>query len=609
VSEPTAIARADMLQLFVAAAARHPNRPALSGPRGRTLTYRQLVVAVVGIAKSLRANGFAPDEQMLSLIRRDPESIVLALGTVAAGGSVILAEPGSPPELFAAAAAFPQPRWAVAQSTRYAAGSLPILRAFARRRGLLLPDYAALGVRTLRAGRWLPGVPSGSISLRRLRGVRGIIDAQPLPGLAENLSADAVVVFTAGTTGPAKAVVHTRGSFGAAVPELISKYQIGPRARVYTDQLMVGLSTLAAGAHWRLPAVGAAPRMDPARFARSVGRATHIFLAPADLAAVVEAVSERLAPRPPALQHIVVGGAPVLPTLVSRTLAVLPDVQVLAVYGTTEITPIAIADGLEELAGNSAGDPVGNLLPGVQARIAPDGELIVHGPHLAKGYLGEPPFTEFATGDLAEVRGRSLVLLGRKQEMFTRGNTTINPAQYEPSIEALPGVGHAALVGASDPAGAGPLVLVLQPAGQRVDDHPLASEPKQSNTRDDDGMEPQQVSVLVNHPLAAAVRAALPSVVEAAALPDQILVLSSIPTMARDRKTDRVALRRLLQELPAQDTEPIERTERVERVSVTAAGRVLAVIGRRFRDLGGWIRLPRRRRRFPGARKRSDDRR
>jgi len=596
VSEPTAsIAPADVLQLILAAAARHPNRPALSGSRGRTLTYRQLVVAVIGVAKSLRRNGFAPGDRMLSFVRRDQESLVLALGTVAAGGSVILAHPGSPPELFAADAVLAQPRWAAAGSRMYAASYLPILRAVTRRRGLLLPDYPALGVRTLRAGPWLPGVPSGSISLRRLRGVRGI-DSQPLPGLAENFTAEAVVVFTAGTTGPAKPVVHTRGSLGAALPALISRCEIGPRARVYTDQLTMGLSTLAAGAHWRLPAVGSVPRVDPARFARSVGRATHIFLAPADLAAVLEAVFERLAPPPPALRHIVVGGAPVLPSLVSRTLAVLPDVQVLAVYGTTEITPIAVADDLE-LVGNGTGDPVGNLVPGLQARIAPDGELIVHGPHLAKEYLGEPPFTEFATGDLAELRGRSLVLLGRKQHMVVRRNTTIYPALYEPSIEALPGVGHAALIDAPDLTGAERLVLVLQPAGQRVDDHPLASEPKQSNTRDDDGMEPQQVSVLVNHPLAASVRAALPSVVDAAALPDQVLVLSSIPTVARDGRTDRAALRRLLQGLPAQDTEPIERTEWADRLGVTTASRILTVIGRRFWSVGGRIRAPRRRRR------------
>lgn len=485
----------DLLDRILRAATTYPDRPALSGHRGRAMRYRDLAVSIIATAKGLRRNGFRSGDRLLFSVRPDPEGIVLALGTVAAGGSVVFVDPGIGPELFSARMALAQPAWAAAESVLYATPLLRPLQTLTRRAGGQLPDYAALGIRTLRAGPWLPGLPAGTISISGLAKGRGPIDEDRLPGLRDDPSAEATVVFTSGTTGPPRAVVHTRGSLGAALSVLAERYKLYPRAQVYSDQFMLGLPALATGAHWQLPPLGFAPRMDPARFAKGMGQATHTYLMPADLAAVLTAISERLAPRPSTLQQILVGGAPVLPMLVNRVSAVLPGVEVLAVYGMTEIVPIAIADGVDKLVADKDGDLVGRLLPGVTARLAEDGELIVAGPHLAKGYLGEPPLREHATGDLAILRGESVVLLGRRQDMIIRGRTTIYPAQYEPGIEAIPGVGHAVMVGVPDEIGDEHVVLVVQPAGQHVQDHPLAGTAKESNSRNDERFEPPPTGV------------------------------------------------------------------------------------------------------------------
>ncbi len=376
-------------------------------------------------------------------------------------------------------------------------------------------------------------------------------------GLQGDPGAEAAVLFSAGAADGPKAVVHTRGSLGSAVSGIAARHEIDHLATVYSNLFVLGMPALASGAHWRLPPTGLAPRVDPARFAKSMGAATHAFLFPVDLAAVLTAISERLAPKPPELQQIIAGGAPVLPPLVARLQAVLPDVQLLAIYGMAEMLPIAVAEGRDKLLADPDGDLVGELQPGVQARIAADGELIVSGPSLAKGYLGEPALTEHATGDLAVIRGRTVVLLGRKQDMIRRGAAQIYPAVHESAIEALPGVGHAAMVGLPNEIGEERIVLVLQPAGQPVNDQPLAGEPKQSNSRDDRPPDPTQVSVLLHHPLATAVAPILPDVIDPAALPDQIVVLSAIPTAGRGRRPDRVALRRLLADIPPEDRDSV----------------------------------------------------
>ncbi len=551
----------DLFHLILQTATAHPNRPALSGPRGRPLSYRDLTVAVLSVAKSLRRLGFGPGQRLLYAMPPHPRGIVLALGAVAAGGSVVFAEPGARPELLATRTMPTGPAWLAGQSSVLAVGPFHRLRLL--RSSDRPPVPAGHDIRTLRAGPWRPGLPRGTVSIRGLQAGRAFPNGAPLPGPAG--SAAEVVLFATDQ----ETVVHTQGSLVAAVSMLGAQFQIGQRSRILSDQLLVGLTALVAGAHWRMPTPGLPPRAEPARFAKTLARATHTVLGPADLSAVLGAISDGLAPSPRALAHVVVSGPAVGLSLLARTVAVLPQAQVLTVYGKPEIMPIAVTDGRRRL---EAVDATATLAPGVEARIAPDGELIVRGPNLARSRLWQPPMTEFATGDLAELNGRSLVLLGRKHHVILRGTTAIAPELYEPAIAALPGVRHAVLIGVPDETGFERVVLVLQPAGQPVNDAPLAGEPKQSHSRTAEGIDAQQISVLVHHPLATAVTAALPSVLDATARPDQVVVLSAFPAagpvsdpgpppeMEPAVGVDRAALRRLLADLPVEDAEPLLET-------------------------------------------------
>ncbi|TDC89248.1 class I adenylate-forming enzyme family protein [Actinomadura sp. 7K507] len=489
-------------------AARTPGEVALVAGDGTHLTYGDLRRQVLAVRHGLLSRGLAAGDGVLFSVRPSPESLVLALGVVAAGGVVVFADPGAGPEMFTARLRLARPRWSAAESVLYAGSRLRPVRAYARRRGLLLPNLADLRIpgegpmRHIHVGRRLPGVPRGALSFERLTG-----GAAPEPGTGGDPDAPAAVIFTSGTTADPRAVVHTQASLAAALDLFRARLPLGPGDVVHTDQLMLGLPTLIAGARWSMPPLFCAPA-DFARLMRE-REATHTFCVPVHLAEVLDAAPEL----PPSLRYVLLGAAPAPAAILRRAVAAAPSAEVLSVYAMTEVLPVAIASAREKLAHTGSGDLLGAPLPGVGARLADDGELLLSGPSLCRGYLGGDPLTELPTGDLARLDGGRLVLTGRKKDMLIRGKFNLYPGLYEPSIAALPGVAEAAIVGVPDP-GTGDEEVVLAVVGPGD--------------------------------LPARLRRSLPDVIDHDALPDRIVVLDALPRSGRTRKLDRDRLRELV---------------------------------------------------------------
>ena len=538
----------DILAALLDSCERTPDAPALS-LRRTTLRYRDLADRIHGVASSLTAAGLKPGDRVLFSVRPGIDGICLALGIIAAGGTVVFADPGAGDAMFRARAALAAPAWVAAESVLYAASSGP-LRGIARRRGLELPDYGTVvpDARHLYTGPWLPGVPRGALRFSRLSsalelgakaisglrrdasadgrpgrlitGERSRYAAAPLldqPGTASPLldqpNHEALIIFTSGTTDAPKAVVHSRASLGTGLDDFASAVGFVSGERVLTDQLMVGIPALIAGAHWQLPPAGADPGARPERYLDLLPGADVLFAVPAALDALLRML-EHTPAKTPKLRALIVGGAPVLRPLLLRARAQLPGTVIRAVYGMTEILPVAIADGDEKLAFTGVGDYVGQVMSHVSVRID-DGELVVAGEGLALGYLGEPPLAELRTGDLARIEAHRLVLAGRSKDMFIRGSTNVYPGLYEPVIAGLPGIAEAAIVGVPDDVGDDRLVLVIVP-GDGYDE--------------------------------AALRRALPGLIDSAVLPDRIMTMSDLPRSGRSHKLDRAALGRLVSE-------------------------------------------------------------
>ncbi len=518
----------DLLDALLDTCREHPDAPAVSQGR-RTLSYGELDARIASVAAALTAAGLRAGDRVLFSVRPSLDGICLALGVIAAGGTVVFADPGAGEEMFRARAALAAPRWVAAESLLYLASSGP-LKPIARRRGLELPPYSAVvpDARHIYAGSWLPGVPRGALRLRSLlAGGRDLLAGGRVESASDRTEtrSEALIIFTSGTTAHPRAVVHSRTSLGTGLAGFAAHVRFAPGDRLLTDQLMIGIPGLIAGAHWRLPAVGTDPGAGPAHYLDVLPGTDALFLVPAALAALLTLLEDH-PEKTPQLSTLLIGGAPVLRPLLERVKRIWPTVRVCAIYGMTEILPVAIADGDEKLAFTGPGDYVGTVLPSIRARIETnatgDGELVLAGEGLALGYLAdlpEHPLVSLGTGDLAELHGETLVLRGRSKDMFIRGSTNVYPGLYEPVIAGIAGVADVAMVGVADEIGDDVIVLVIVPS---------------------DGVPRGFGST---HPVIASVSAALPGLVDAAVLPDLVLVAADLPRAGRSSKLDRAALR------------------------------------------------------------------
>jgi long-chain acyl-CoA synthetase len=125
-------------------------------------------------------------------------------------------------------------------------------------------------------------------------------------------------------------------------------------------------------------------------------------------------------------------------------------------YGLTETSPVITASRLSSNEYGAAGRPI----PGVEVRIAADGEILTRGRHVMRGYYRDPAATAavivdgwFHTGDIGAIdAGGFLRITDRKREVFkTDTGKWISPARVEAAIKRSVFVAQAMVVGSGRP--------------------------------------------------------------------------------------------------------------------------------------------------------------
>ncbi len=122
-------------------------------------------------------------------------------------------------------------------------------------------------------------------------------------------------------------------------------------------------------------------------------------------------------------------------------------------YGLTETCPALTCNA----PGKIRIGTVGPALPGVDIKIAEDGEILAKGPNITQGYLNRPDATGdafddegwFHTGDLGSVDSDGFVkITGRKKELIkTSGGKYVSPAKIEGQLKLLPIIQEAVVIG------------------------------------------------------------------------------------------------------------------------------------------------------------------
>lgn len=141
------------------------------------------------------------------------------------------------------------------------------------------------------------------------------------------------------------------------------------------------------------------------------------------------------------IQVIISGGAALNPRLARVFWAA--GLPVFEGYGLTETSPVISVNYFDAIKFGSVGKPI----EGVEVKIAPDGEILVKGHNIMKGYYNKPELTEeaidkegfFHTGDIGELTEGYLKITDRKKEMFkTAGGKYVAPQIIENKIKEAP---------------------------------------------------------------------------------------------------------------------------------------------------------------------------
>ena len=280
--------------------------------------------------------------------------------------------------------------------------------------------------------------------------------------------ADAIkfVMYTSGTTGRAKGVLHTHNTLARALAGCMEFWRIGAGSLILmpspVSHVTGYLWGLEAPFSWRTPAI-LMDRWDAAQAVELIDRLKVALTVSATpfLSELLDAATARQTDLP-SLRIFACGGASVPSDLIRRANQYLSRGRAFRVYGTTEVLMIGkgfVDDGTEALAAETDGrisdydvlfvDDAGHPVPdGTQ------GEIIARGAAQSVGYVDRAETGKsfdaqgyFHTGDLGfRTAQGALVITGRKKDLIIRGGENISAREIEDLLLRHPAIVGVAVV-------------------------------------------------------------------------------------------------------------------------------------------------------------------
>lgn len=280
-----------------------------------------------------------------------------------------------------------------------------------------------------------------------------------------------MVLYTSGTTGRPKGVLHSHNSIHALICQLRDHWMIDPGDTFLVPSPVAHIGGSIYAFECPLLLGTTAVLMDKWNAADAVTlmraqRCTHMAGATPFLVQLLAAAQEA-GTRLPDLKVFICGGASVPPSLIRRAASYFARAAVSRVYGSTEV-PVTTVGALADP--DRAADTDG--APGIADVRLVDGEIRARGPQMLIGYLHPEDESDafdadgyFRTGDLGRWVDDHLVVTGRAKDVIIRNGENISPKEVEDLLVGHPGIAEVAVVGIPDTRTGERACAVIVPAG------------------------------------------------------------------------------------------------------------------------------------------------
>jgi long-chain acyl-CoA synthetase len=452
--------------VFLEQAERRGSAPFLhrwNGSAWEVLSWSECRDRVLRIGAALVAEGVAPGDAVVLLSENRVEWILADLGIQAAAGVTVPVYATSTPETIAKIVANCQARLAIVGATKLAAA---------------LPSGVKVIEMDRELARWMATDPPAEA---RAELERRLADLKP--------SDVASIIYTSGTTGDPKGVVLPQSNFVQMARASLQDFSVGPEdsllsflpfSHVFERQSGVVVAITAGAEIWVSRGLDhlaediaevnptlmlGVPRMfekivdrirDTVRGQPFWKRILFDLAIAGRLGPLGEGILKpiRLRVGGKRLRMFISGGSPLSTDVESFFWAL--GIPIYNGWGMTETTSGATANTpVDHRYGT-----VGKALPGVDLKLAADGELLVRGPGILREYSHNPAATEesledgwLRTGDIAEIDSDGFVrITDRKKDLLkTSGGKFVAPQPIEGALQATRPIETAVLVGDDRP--------------------------------------------------------------------------------------------------------------------------------------------------------------
>ncbi|MEZ4460940.1 MAG: fatty acid CoA ligase family protein [bacterium] len=502
-AEPTA--KFNIANYLPARAAERPGAKAIVMPEGYNalgkrayshLTFAQLNALCDAYAHGLVAQGFKRGDKTLLMVSQGLELIALTFALFKIGAVPVLIDPGMGREGFLRCIADNAP-----------VAMLGIPKAFVAK--LLFPKAFRSIQRAVSTKKvFISGAP-GLDQIARF-------DLGEFPIADTDRDELAAILFTSGSTGPAKGVQYTHGIFDAQTRAIQEMYSIQPGEVAVPGFPLFALFSTAMGMTCVVPDMDPSQpaAVNPANIVEAVldHDATMAFGSPAIWNSVAN-YCEKNAVRFPSMTRLLTFGAPISPLMMERYRAILPNGAIHTPYGATEGLPVSSISSVEvlgstqEMSKSGKGMCIGKPVDSVTVRIieitdeplenwsdvvaceaGKIGEICVTGPQITRRYDNRDDATKASKilddsvetgfwhrmGDVGyfDDEGR-LWFCGRKSHRVETENGTLHSVPVEAIFENHDDVYRAAMVWLGERGKQTPVVVIepmpgKMPTGNRV---------------------------------------------------------------------------------------------------------------------------------------------